>query len=218
MEAQTLENPFCLFPFWKSLLPLPPTPSSHHHWKGTIFHHMGRKKKNRTKNKDLKVSYKAKRAWAGWFWGLGVKVVRIQSTGGHSGRGSESAGQQQSRLLRRACCQQEWAFGVSMSHHCYNSWDHEKVTPHRQIYEGVIKMVVISIIISPLRPVFCSFMDNSHLFPHLRPALEQEVTSSPQRCQSSAPTQTCGQRNEQPWLPARSPILRGTHLASLHAD
>lgn len=45
-----------------------------------------------------------------------------------------------------------------------------------QIYEGIIKMVVISIMISPLSPGFCLFMKSSHLFLHLCPASSLQLS------------------------------------------
>lgn len=78
--------------------------------------------------------------------------------------------------------------GVSMSRHCYSSRGQEKVMSHREIYEVKAKKAVISIMIPPLGPVFCLFMDNSHLFPHLCPQRAGSTFLSgtlPERCSST---------------------------------
>lgn len=93
-----------------------------------------KKKKPRTKNKDPKVSYKAKRASAGRSWRSESRLPGRRPRSRAQGGGSGLQGQKQSRRLRRACCRQEWVFGVPVSRHCYNSQGHE-VMSHGQINE-----------------------------------------------------------------------------------
>lgn len=80
-------------------------------------------------------------------------------------------------------------------------------------------MVAISIMLSPLGPVFCLFMDNSHLFPYLRPTLEPEVDflfAALPELASYTDMREEERINMTPF--EESHLLEVTHLANLHAD
>jgi len=90
---------------------------SHHGWKGTIFHHIGREKTTTTtsKNKYLKVSRRAKWARAGGPLGQELRSAQgILREVGSKGLW----GQDKCRLLKSECHKQGQDFCVSISCHC----------------------------------------------------------------------------------------------------